>query len=119
VLTVAVRKSRYTYKIMEGTDSFTVSVPLTTDLKKALAGAGSKSGRDIDKFKVFDLNTKPGRKVPVPIIEQCDLFYEGRIVYQQEMDPKHLDESIRTAYYRLGDYHVLYYGEILASYLKQ
>jgi len=119
IVMVAVRKSRYTYKFMENTDSFTVSIPLTAELKKELAGAGSTSGRDIDKFAAYNLQAKPGIKVPVPVIEQCDLFYECRIVYKQAMDPEHLDESIKASYYQQGDYHVLYFGEILASYMKE
>ena len=118
IIMVAVRKSRHSYEFIENTGVFTVSIPLDAELKKELAGAGSTSGRDIDKFAVYNLSTKAGIKVPVPIIEQCDLFYEGRVVYKQAMDPEHLDESIKAAYYKLGDYHVLYYGEILASYLK-
>ena len=118
VIMVAVRKSRHTYRFIESTDSFTVSVPLNTDLKKTLMGTGTKSGRDIDKFKAFKLNAKPGIKVPVPIIEQCDLFYEAQTIYKQDMNPEHLDDSIDTEFYRNGDYHVLVFGEIIASYLK-
>ena len=118
IVMVAVRKSRHTYKFMESTESFTVSIPLTPDLKRELAGAGSTSGRDIDKFAVYNLQAKSGLKVPVPVIEQCDLFYECRIVYKQAMDPEHLDESIKASYYQQGDYHVLFFGEILASYMK-
>jgi flavin reductase (DIM6/NTAB) family NADH-FMN oxidoreductase RutF len=118
VIMVAVRPSRYSYEFIEKNGNFTVSVPLSASLKKELAGAGTKSGRDIDKFEVFSLKAKPGLKVPVPVIEQCDLFYEGKVVYKQAMNPEHLDESINNAYYKQGDYHVLYYGEILASYLK-
>ena len=118
IIMVAVRKSRYTYQFMESTDSFTVSVPLHTDLKKELMGTGTKSGRDIDKFKAFKLDAKPGIKVPVPIIEQCDLFYEALTVYKQEMNPEHLDDSIDTEFYKQGDYHVIFFGEIIASYLK-
>ena len=118
ILMVAVRQSRHTYELIEKTDYFTVSTPLNDTMKKELAGAGSKSGRDIDKFAVYNLKAKPGIKVPVPIIEQCDLFYECRIVYKQAMDPKYLDAQIISSSYEKGDYHVLYYGEILASYLK-
>lgn len=115
---VAVRKSRYTFELIEKTDHFTISLPLEANLKKELAGAGSKSGRDIDKFAVYNLKVKPGLKVTSPVIEQCDLFYECRIIYKQALDPDHLDPQIKSAYYAQDDFHVLYYGEILASYLK-
>jgi flavin reductase (DIM6/NTAB) family NADH-FMN oxidoreductase RutF len=115
VAMVAVRKSRYTYELLDKINNFTISMPLTANLKKELAGAGSQSGRDINKFTEFSLIAQPSLKVPSPLIEQCDLFYECRIVYKQAMDPDHLDPQIISAYYKQGDFHVLYYGEILAS----
>ncbi|MDR1160204.1 MAG: flavin reductase family protein [Syntrophomonadaceae bacterium] len=115
---VMVRYSRYTYELIEKADSFTISLPLQSDLKKELSIAGSKSGRDIDKLAQLQLKAQAAKKIPSPVIEQCDLFYECRIVYKQPIDPEHLDPQIKQACYAQGDYHVLYHGEILASYLK-
>jgi flavin reductase (DIM6/NTAB) family NADH-FMN oxidoreductase RutF len=118
IVMVMVRYSRYTYELMEKADNFTVSVPLQSDFKKELSIAGSKSGRDMDKFAQLRLKAQDAKKIPSPVIGQCDLFYECRIVYKQPMEPANLDPQIKQACYAQGDYHVLYYGEILASYLK-
>ena len=118
IFTVMVRKSRYTIDILENSDNFTVSIPLSKKLNHELMICGSKSGRDINKFKECNLTIKKSKKVDTPIIALCDLFYECRIVYKQEMDPKLLLNDIVKSSYEKGDYHILYYGEILETYIK-
>lgn len=119
VFMVAVRYSRYTYELIEKTNEFTVSVPLTKDMKKELAICGTKSKREIDKFKECNLTAKKGKVVDIPIIDECDLHYECKMVYKQAMEPGMIDKSIKEAKYTDNDYHVLYYGEIVASYVKE
>lgn len=119
VFTVLVRKSRYTYELIENSSEFTVSIPLSDELKDALALCGTKSGRDMDKFEAAGLNLKAGRKVGAPVIGNCELHYECRIVYKHEMNPSLLDESVIDAAYKNGDFHTLYYGEIVDCYLEE
>ncbi|ABO51040.1 conserved hypothetical protein [Desulforamulus reducens MI-1] len=119
VFMVMVRPSRYTYQLIENAKDFTVSIPLNKDLKKALAACGTKSGRDIDKFKECNLTPEQGKVVNSPIIGECDLHYECKLVYQQVMEPALVDPSIKKLAYAKGDYHVMYYGEIVASYVKE
>jgi flavin reductase (DIM6/NTAB) family NADH-FMN oxidoreductase RutF len=118
IFTVLVRKSRYTFDLIENADNFTVSIPLSKELKKALAVCGSKSGRDIDKFKECNLTLENSKEVATPIIGECELHYECKIVYKQEMNPKLLSKDIVESSYEDGDYHTLYYGEIVATYMK-
>ncbi|MGI6365303.1 MAG: flavin reductase family protein [Bacillota bacterium] len=116
VLVVAVRFSRYTYEIISKSDEFTVSFPLDNDLKKELALCGTKSGRDIDKFKECNLTAQPGQVVATPVIGQCALHYECRIIHKQVMEPGLLDLDIDDRFYKDRDYHTLYFGEIVACY---
>lgn len=62
IFTVLVRPSRFTFGLLEASGEFTVSVPLT-DMSKALALCGSKSGRDMDKFAAAALQKLPGTKI--------------------------------------------------------
>ncbi|MBU5484930.1 flavin reductase family protein [Clostridium sp. MSJ-11] len=117
ILTVLVRKSRYSYELIENTEEFTVSMPLNVDLKKELTICGIKSGRDIDKFKECNLILKEGKETTTPIIGNCDMHFECKIVYKQEMEPSLLCDKIKDGSYKNGDYHVLYYGEILDWYI--
>lgn len=118
IFTVMVRKSRYTIDFLENANNFTVSIPLNKNMKNALMVCGSKSGRDINKFKECNLTLVKSKKVETPIIGDCELFYECKIVYKQEMNPKLLSEDIVKSSYEKGDYHTLYYGEIVETYIK-
>jgi flavin reductase (DIM6/NTAB) family NADH-FMN oxidoreductase RutF len=117
IFIVPVRTTRYTWQAVNDTGVFTVSVPLENDLKKELAYCGSKSGRDYDKFKEFNLTPVPGKFVRVPIIGECQLHYECKVVFQQTMEASLLDESVRNRHYKDHDFHTMFYGEIVACYL--
>lgn len=118
IFTVMVRHSRYTYELIDNSTEFTVSIPVN-DMQKALGICGSKSGRDTDKFAAAGLTALPGQQVSVPVIKGCGLHYECKIVYKQAMDPQLLDKDFAAKWYANGDYHVLYYGEIVACYLEE
>lgn len=118
IFMVMVRYSRYTHEIMSMAEEFTVSFPLNGQLKDALSICGTKSGRDVDKFKECGLNTEKGLAVDTPIISDCDAHIECRIVYRQGMDGSGLVDDINKNCYPTKDYHVLYYGEILKAYKK-
>ncbi len=119
ILVVAVRYSRYTYEMLEKAKEFTVSVPLNINMAKELGICGTKSGRDVDKFKECGLTTTDAKVINTPIIEKCDLHYECKVVYQQAMEPALVAEEINESAYGNKDYHVIYYGEIVASYIKE
>lgn len=118
IFTVMVRYSRHTYKLIENAEDFTVSFPIKGQLKNELNFCGSKSGRDCDKFKELNLKTINGKKVKSPILEDCDINLECKIVYKQALDPSGMSESIMKVYGEQKDYHVLYYGEILSCLIK-
>lgn len=116
VLQVMVRPSRYTYELIEASDYFTVSVPLDGSMKKELGFCGTKSGRDVDKIKECQLELLPGKTVDVPIIANCSLHYECKIVVRQTLYPEDVNDLIREKAYPNGDYHKMYYGIILNAY---
>jgi flavin reductase (DIM6/NTAB) family NADH-FMN oxidoreductase RutF len=115
IMMVAVRSSRYTFGIIETAKDFTVTVP-AEDMLKETAYCGSKSGRNVDKFKMCNLETADSRKVASPIIKTRGRHYECNIIYKSTMDPTHLDKGYDSSLYPKKDYHTLYFGEILACY---
>ncbi len=115
IFTVLVRVSRYTHQLLENSGEFTVNVP-SQDLQAAVADCGTRSGRDVDKFAAHSFTSIPGRKVKVPIIEQCVGHYECRVVYRTHMARSLLDPALHDDCYPKGDYHTIYFGEILAAY---
>lgn len=119
IFMVAVRYSRYTYELLRQANEFTVSFPLGIDLKKELMICGTKSGRDIDKFRECGLTAQPGQEMATPVIGQCNLHYECRLVYNSAMEPGLLDAAIGQSCYSDHDYHTLYFGEIAVCYLNE
>lgn len=115
IFTIGVRPSRYTFNMLENSDDFTVSFPLDKDMKKELAFCGSKSKRDYDKFKECKLLIEDGQKVNSPIIRNCELHYECKIIAKQEILPEQVSEL--KDYYKNDDYHTMYYGEIVSCYI--
>ncbi len=119
VFTVVVRKSRYTYRLIEKADEFTVSIPFNDKFKKELAFCGSHSGKNIDKFKECNLHIIKGKEVSTPVIKGCNLFYECKIKYKQAMEAKLLNSDIDKIHYADGDYHTFFYGEIVSCYYDE
>jgi flavin reductase (DIM6/NTAB) family NADH-FMN oxidoreductase RutF len=114
ILMVAVRNSRYTFEIIEQAKDFTVSVPLA-DMNSEVTFCGTKSGRDVDKFKACNLEIQASIQVSSPIINTSGIHFECKIVFKTAMDPAYLDSGYERLYPE-KDYHTLYFGEIKACY---
>ena len=119
IVTLGCSKNVYDSEVLmgqlEASGEFTVSVP-RTDMTKALAVCGSKSGRDFDKFAAAGLEKLPGVKVGAPMVAGAGLHYECKVVFQQPMNPEPLDSALKDAFYGNGDFHTLYFGKILATW---
>jgi flavin reductase (DIM6/NTAB) family NADH-FMN oxidoreductase RutF len=116
IFMIMVRKSRYTYQLIEKSNEFTVTLPEDNDLKKELIYCGRNSGRDINKFEVCGLTPVKGRLVKTPIIGEGKIHFECQVVYKQEMDPVNLNLEYMNKWYPDEDYHCIYYGEVLSVY---
>ena len=115
ICTVLVRPSRYTYRCIEATGDFTVNVP-PPELAEQVLFCGTKSGREHDKFAECGFTATPGREVKSPGIGECVACYECRVVQKNDVVPEHFAPEIVGECYRAGDFHRVYYGEIVASY---
>jgi len=113
IFVVPVRGSRYTYQCIEKTGDFTVNV-LPRKLADLAMFCGTVSGRDHDKFAEANLTAVAGRRVRSPIVEECVLHYECKVVHKNDVAPKALTTEITRSCYPQGDHHRLYFGEILA-----
>ena len=65
---VSLSPKRLTYELIKKSGEFVIAVP-SLDLKDRVLRAGSVSGRDEDKSTLFRFGK--GKKVSVPIIEEC------------------------------------------------
>ncbi|MCS7240105.1 MAG: flavin reductase family protein [Candidatus Bipolaricaulota bacterium] len=116
VLLVLVRPSRYTHSCLLSSGEFTVNVPLGK-MEKELEFCGEKSGREVDKFKELGLRWEKGREVSVPVLLDCDLLYECRVVARVSIDPGEIvEKEVQSKYYPQGNMHTLFFGEIKAAW---
>lgn len=113
---VMVRNSRYTHELLKNSKEFTVSIPLSGGKKTALSICGSKSGRDVDKFKEANIKMKASKLIETPVIAECGAYYECKILYSSEMLMKDISEEMKNRFYQDDDYHTLYFGEIVSCY---
>ncbi|MBW1840879.1 MAG: flavin reductase family protein [Deltaproteobacteria bacterium] len=117
VFMIAVRDSRYTFGLLERAADFTVSVP-ADGMHDAVMFCGTKSGRDVDKFKACSLIPVDSKQVVSPVIDTPGVHFECKIVFKAAMDPAYLDNEYDKLYPE-KDYHTLYFGEILECYEKE
>jgi flavin reductase (DIM6/NTAB) family NADH-FMN oxidoreductase RutF len=115
VFVALVRPSRYTYGLMEETGDFTVNV-LPAGFERALSYCGSESGRDGDKLAAAGLSAIPGLKGTAPSLAEAILSLECRVVEKTDLNPDTMVAAVRQMGYPKGDFHRLYFGEIVAAY---
>ncbi len=116
IFTVLVRKSRYTAQLIANAEEFTVSIPTKSGTRDRLAFAGTRTGREIDKFDQGIITRMKAKTVNVSTVKEADIIYECRIIYSHKIDPDKLAGDVADTSYRDGDYHTIYYGEILDAY---
>ncbi|NYZ79127.1 flavin reductase family protein [Candidatus Micrarchaeota archaeon] len=95
---ISVGKTRFSHSLIQKEREFVVSIPTESMLEKVLL-IGSKSGRDVDKFPEFGLTPLQATAVKPPLIKECPINIECRVV--AELDA--------------GD-HTLFSGEVVASH---
>jgi flavin reductase (DIM6/NTAB) family NADH-FMN oxidoreductase RutF len=113
VFIAPIRKSRYTHGCITKTGDFTLNV-LPRMLVDLATFCGTVSGRDHDKFTEAGLTAVRGLKVKSPIIKECLLHYECRVVHTNEVSPKALISDILRSNYADRDFHSYFFGEIVA-----
>ena len=118
IFVTLVRPSRYTYGLIEASGVFTVNVP-TEAMRRWVGVCGTQSGRDVDKFGDFGVARSPGQTVECPTIDDSPMAYECRVVHTNDVLPERLRGDIDARAYPAGDYHRMYYGEILGAYAAE
>ena len=114
ICVVLVRPSRHTYELIEASQDFTVNVP-GRGMEDEVAVFGTKSGRDCDKFAATGLVARPSRTVKAPTVSECVIACECKVVHFNDVTPANLAPQVDASSYPRGDYHRLYYGQILVT----
>jgi flavin reductase (DIM6/NTAB) family NADH-FMN oxidoreductase RutF len=101
ILTVAISPKRYSFKNLKEIPEFTVNI-LTKRMKKIAEICGSRSGKDFDKFKLANLEIEKAKKVIPPVIKNCPISLECKVLEMKEF----------------GD-HFLIVGEVLEEWVRK
>jgi flavin reductase (DIM6/NTAB) family NADH-FMN oxidoreductase RutF len=115
VFIVAVRPSRFSHEFIEDSCEFTVNVP-DEGLDDVVEYCGKVSGRKHDKFAKCKLSLLKGKRVRVPVIKECKVHYECRVVHKLEVVPGLVPANVKKTYYPRGNHHTIYFGKIVAVY---
>ena len=115
VFIVLVRPSRFTYGIIEECGDFTVNVAPPA-LKDVVTWCGTVSGRDHDKFAEKGLTALNASTVGSPLIAECLINIECRVVHRNDLIPAELASSVTKDFYPRGDFHRCYFGEVVACW---
>ena len=75
-----VRPQRYTYEFLKTAKDYTISIPYSDDMKKALTICGTKSGKDIDKAKEANIKFLTSKTVSSPIVDNCNMYYDAKLL---------------------------------------
>lgn len=78
MLSISVRKERYSYDIIKETGEFVVNL-CSKKLTRATDWCGVRSGRDYDKFKEMNLTPQKSNKVSCPGIEESPVNIECKV----------------------------------------
>lgn len=78
MLSISVRKQRYSHHMIKETGEFVVNLT-TKELLKATDYCGVKSGREEDKFAAMNLTKGPAEKVNAPIIMESPVNIECKV----------------------------------------
>ena len=107
MLTISVRKNRYSYDIIKETGEFVVNLT-NRELARACDWCGVKSGRDFDKYKEMGLTPSKSETVKAPGIAESPVSIECKVkdivelgthdmfvaeVTAVTVDDKYMDES--------------------------
>ena len=89
MLTISVRPERYSYHMIQETGEFVVNLT-TEELARATDYCGVRSGRDTDKWADMGLTKEKASEVSVPLIRECPVNLECRVVRVDELGSHHM-----------------------------
>ena len=113
VVYVFVRDSRYTKEFMDKGEFFSISF-FKEDYRAALSYCGAHSGRDEDKFEKAGLTPAFRHSIPYP--DEANFVMLCRKMAAVPMPEEVLnDKSIIDNFYKDGDMHTMYVGEIIEA----
>ena len=101
ILAVSIAPTRYSFENLKEVPEFTLNI-LTKEMKEIAEICGSFSGRKVDKFKIAKLEIEKSEKVLPPVIKNCPISLECKVLEMKEF----------------GD-HFLVVGKVLKEWIRK
>jgi len=101
LIAISIGNTRYSFKTISETNEFVISFP-TEKMAREVLYCGTRSGKDVDKFKETGLTSLPSKYIKPPLIKECLVNMECKVV-----------NKVVT-----GD-HTIFIGEILTAYISE
>ena len=79
MVAIAIRPEKYSNKLIRETKEFAINVP-TKELLSKIDYCGSFSGQEVDKFAETGLNTDKASVIQTPLIKECPISLECKLV---------------------------------------
>ncbi|MHA2247662.1 MAG: flavin reductase family protein [Candidatus Hodarchaeales archaeon] len=79
IISASIRPQRYSYHLVVELQEFVINIP-TADQLEAANICGTKSGKDIDKWKECSFTPVKAEKVSVPLILECLINIECKVI---------------------------------------
>lgn len=103
VVSVSIRPGRHSHGLVKKSGEFVINIPRQEQLRE-LDYCGMASGRDVDKFRELGLTPVRGSEVAAPIIKECPVNLECRVIdvkslgthdlFLAEVVAVHMDEEV-------------------------
>lgn len=114
----ALRPQRYTTEFMESKKYYTLS--FYGEDKKIHSVCGKKSGRDTDKVAETGLTPIFDDETGAPYFKQARLVLICKKLYVSDLEKgKFLSDEIPDTIYPGGDFHRMFYGEIVSALVNK
>ncbi len=119
VITVLLRPSRFSCGLIEKTGEFTISIPIGMDFGDELLLCGQTSGENIDKFLECGLTAMKSKTLETYIVGDCELHLDCRVLMKNKIERDSIPGKIKDDHYKSGNFHNLYYAEIVSAYILE
>ncbi len=108
---IFVRPSRHTYEFLEANNHFSLNF-LSKDYRSSLNFCGSKSGRDVNKMEEVELT--PEANFDTISFKEAHLVLYCKKLYYHDLQTENFLHPIQSDFYKNGNYHRMYIGEIVS-----
>lgn len=98
---IAVRYDRYSHRLIGKTGEYVINVPTVDHVEEAVF-CGQESGRKVDKFKETGLTPSPAKLLNVPLIAECPVNIECKVVAATKPGT-----------------HTLFVGQVVATHVEE